>query len=118
MATVNQTIEVEVPVSVVYNQWTRFESFPEFMKGVEAVEQLTRPPCTFPPNVGGVKRDYNAQILDQVPDSLVSWARGFPPIWTSSRNRGARPTDEPGSEPRPNTETRHGTETRPRSTEY
>lgn len=33
MATVNQTIEVEVPVSVVYNQWTRFESFPEFMKG-------------------------------------------------------------------------------------
>lgn len=74
MATVNRTIDVEVPVSVAYNQWTQFESFPEFMKGVEAVEQIDETALHFSTNVGGVKRDYNAQILEQVPDSLVSWA--------------------------------------------
>ncbi|MGO4584534.1 SRPBCC family protein [Arthrobacter sp. 2RAF6] len=74
MATVNRTIDVEVPVSVAYNQWTQFESFPEFMKGVEAVEQIDETALHFSTNVGGVKRDFNAQILEQVPDSLVSWA--------------------------------------------
>ncbi|MCX2750245.1 SRPBCC family protein [Arthrobacter sp. MI7-26] len=74
MATVNRTIDVEVPVSVAYNQWTQFESFPEFMKGVEAVRQIDETALHFSTNVGGVKRDFNAQILEQVPDSLVSWA--------------------------------------------
>ncbi|WP_340639338.1 SRPBCC family protein, partial [Arthrobacter sp. Hiyo1] len=74
MATVNRTIDVEVPVSVAYNQWTQFESFPEFMKGVEAVEQIDETALHFSTNVGGVKRGFNAQILEQVPDSLVSWA--------------------------------------------
>jgi carbon monoxide dehydrogenase subunit G len=74
MATVNRTIDVEVPVSVAYNQWTQFESFPEFMKGVESVEQIDETALHFSTNVGGVKREFNAQILEQVPDSLVSWA--------------------------------------------
>ncbi|GAB2745645.1 SRPBCC family protein [Arthrobacter bambusae] len=74
MATVNRTIDVEVPVSVAYNQWTQFESFPEFMKGVEAVEQIDETALHFSTKVGGVKRDFNAQILEQVPDLLVSWA--------------------------------------------
>ncbi|MFH5877476.1 SRPBCC family protein [Arthrobacter sp. NA-172] len=74
MATVNQTIDVEVPVSVAYNQWTQFETFPEFMKGVEAVQQIDETALHFSTNVGGVKREFNAQILEQVPDSLVSWA--------------------------------------------
>lgn len=74
MATVNQAIDVEVPVSVAYNQWTQFETFPEFMKGVESVQQIDDTALHFSTNVGGVKRDYNAQILEQVPDSLVSWA--------------------------------------------
>jgi len=74
MATVNQTIDVDVPVSVAYNQWTQFETFPEFMKGVESVQQIDETALHFSTNVGGVKRDYNAQILEQIPDSLVSWA--------------------------------------------
>lgn len=74
MATVNKTIDVQVPVSVAYNQWTQFESFPEFMNGVEAVEQIDETALHFSTNVGGVKRDFNAQILEQVPDSVISWA--------------------------------------------
>ncbi|WP_284975107.1 SRPBCC family protein [Arthrobacter sp. efr-133-TYG-104] len=74
MATVNKSIEVDVPVSVAYNQWTQFETFPEFMNGVESVEQIDETALHFSTNVGGVKREYNAQIVEQVPDSLVSWA--------------------------------------------
>ncbi|MDR6989569.1 putative membrane protein [Paenarthrobacter nitroguajacolicus] len=74
MATVNKSIEVDVPVSVAYNQWTQFETFPEFMNGVESVEQIDDTALHFATNVGGVKREYNAQIIEQVPDRLVSWA--------------------------------------------
>lgn len=82
MATVNKSIEVDVPVSVAYNQWTQFESFPEFMNGVEAVRQIDDTALHFSTNVGGVKRDYNAQIIDQVPDSLVAG-----PAWTAPQRR-------------------------------
>jgi uncharacterized membrane protein len=39
MASVAESIDVEVPVSTAYNQWTQFESFPQFMSGVERIEQ-------------------------------------------------------------------------------
>ncbi len=74
MATVNQTIDVDVPVSVAYNQWTQFETFPEFMNGVDSVEQIDETALHFSTSTAGVKRDFNAQILEQVPDSLISWA--------------------------------------------
>lgn len=74
MATVNQTIDVDVPVSVAYNQWTQFETFPQFMNGVDSVEQIDDTALHFVTSTAGVKREYNAQILEQVPDSLISWA--------------------------------------------
>lgn len=33
MDTLDNTIEVDVPVRTAYDQWTQFESFPEFMVG-------------------------------------------------------------------------------------
>ena len=41
MSQVEESIEVGVPVHTAYNQWTQFESFPEFMNGVERIEQRT-----------------------------------------------------------------------------
>ncbi len=73
MATVDQTIEVDVPVSTAYNQWTQFETFPEFMSGVEAVRQLNDTTLHFSTNTAGVQREYDARILDQVPDSVIRW---------------------------------------------
>ena len=40
MATVQESITVDVPVRQAYNQWTQFEDFPNFMSGVDAVRQL------------------------------------------------------------------------------
>ena len=40
MSAVQKSIEVNVPFSTAYNQWTQFEDFPKFMEGVEEVRQL------------------------------------------------------------------------------
>jgi uncharacterized membrane protein len=40
MSTIEQSVGVEAPLSIVYNQWTQFEEFPQFMEGGEEVRQL------------------------------------------------------------------------------
>lgn len=73
MHTVTKAVEVEVPVSVAYNQWTQFESFPRFMSGVEDVRQIDDATLHFSTKVAGVKREYDARITEQVPDTVISW---------------------------------------------
>lgn len=70
---VEKTIEVDVPVSTAYNQWTQFESFPEFMGGITSVTQLGDQRLHWVAEIAGVKREWDARIVDQVPDSVVSW---------------------------------------------
>lgn len=73
MATVQESIAVNVPLSRAYNQWTQFEDFPQFMSGVDAVRQLDDTTVHFQTSIGGVKRDYDARITSQEPDRQVSW---------------------------------------------
>lgn len=73
MATVQESIAVNVPLSQAYNQWTQFEDFPQFMSGVDAVQQLDDTTVHFQTSIGGVKRDYDARITSQDPDRRVSW---------------------------------------------
>jgi uncharacterized membrane protein len=73
VATVHHSIEVDVPVSTAYNQWTQFETFPEFMKGVEAVEQIDETSLQFRTDIAGVRREYLAQITEQTPDRKIAW---------------------------------------------
>jgi len=67
------TIEVDVPVSAAYNQWTQFEEFPQFMDGVEEVRQLTDTRLHWVASVGGRRAEWDAKILEQHPDRQVSW---------------------------------------------
>ena len=73
MATVEQSIEVNVPVSTAYNQWTQFEEFPRFMEGVESVRQLDDTHLQWVAEIGGKKREWKAQIAEQRPDERVAW---------------------------------------------
>lgn len=73
MATVQESIEVDVPVSTAYNQWTQFEDFPHFMSGVDSVRQLDDTTVHFETSIAGVKRQYDAQITVQEPDQRVTW---------------------------------------------
>ncbi len=71
---VEKTVVVEVPLSTVYNQWTQFEEFPEFMGGVEKVTQLADDRLEWVAELGGVRRQWVAKVVEQVPDSKVAWA--------------------------------------------
>jgi uncharacterized membrane protein len=53
MGSVTKSIDVNVPVSTAYNQWTQFESFPQFMEGVKEVRQLDNQRLHWRAEVGG-----------------------------------------------------------------
>ena len=71
---VEKRILVNVPVSTAYNQWTQFEDFPHFMGGVKSVTQLSDDRLEWVAEIGGVRRQWEAKILEQVPDRRVAWA--------------------------------------------
>ncbi|AOT04608.1 SRPBCC family protein [Arthrobacter sp. U41] len=71
---VENRVLVNVPVSVAYNQWTQFEEFPHFMGGVKSVKQLSDDRLEWVAEIAGVRRQWEAKILEQVPDRKVSWA--------------------------------------------
>jgi len=71
---VEKSITVDVPVSMAYNQWTQFEEFPQFMGGVQSVEQLDDLRLRWVAEIGGVRREWYADILEQRPDEKVAWA--------------------------------------------
>jgi uncharacterized membrane protein len=73
MAEVHESIEVNVPVSTSYNQWTQFETFPRFMEGVESVTQLDDTRLHWVAEFGGKQHEWDAKIVEQVPDQRVAW---------------------------------------------
>lgn len=73
MPTVAESIDVDVPVQSAYNQWTQFETFPNFMNGVDEVRQLDDLRTHWRTSVGGVTREFDAEIIEQVPDTSIAW---------------------------------------------
>lgn len=73
MSTVEKTIDVDVPVRSAYDQWTQFEEFPRFMEGVEEVRQVDDRHCHWRTKVAGVRREFDTEIVDQLPDERVAW---------------------------------------------
>src|SRR4026209_672388 len=73
MATIEQSIEVEVPVRTAYNQWTQFEEFPRFMEGVLEVRQLDDTHLHWRASVGGKEKMWRARITEQTADNRVAW---------------------------------------------
>ncbi|WP_432511420.1 SRPBCC family protein [Kineococcus sp. SYSU DK001] len=73
MSNVTESIDVSVPVRTAYNQWTQFESFPEFMGGVESITQIDETHNHWKTKIAGVEREFDAEITEQHPDERVAW---------------------------------------------
>ncbi|HET9508786.1 MAG TPA: SRPBCC family protein [Gaiellaceae bacterium] len=73
MATIEESIEVNVPVTTAYNQWTQFEEFPEFMEGVESVQQIDDTHLLWTAEIGGTREEWRAEISEQTPDQRIAW---------------------------------------------
>jgi uncharacterized membrane protein len=82
-STIEQSIDVHVPVRTVYNQWTQFEEFPHFMEGVVEVKQLDDTHLHWRANIGGREKEWDAVITEQLPDERVAWTNT-----TGARNAG------------------------------
>jgi uncharacterized membrane protein len=73
MSTITESVDVEVPVSTAYNQWTQFETFPAFMDGVDEVQQIGETLTHWRTSIGGISREFDATITEQHPDERVAW---------------------------------------------
>lgn len=73
METIQKTIEVEVPVSMAYNQWTQFEDFPLFMEGVRSVRQIDDTRLHWQATITGKDVEWDAEIYEQRPDETIAW---------------------------------------------
>lgn len=80
ISSVEESIEVNVPVRTAYNQWTRFEDFPTFMDSVSEVRQLDNRHLHWRAQVAGKEKEWDAEITEQVPDKRIAWrsASGVP----------------------------------------
>jgi uncharacterized membrane protein len=73
METIEESIEVNVPIRTAYNQWTQFEEFPRFMGDIESVQQLDDKRLHWVASVAGRRHEWDAEILEQTPDQKISW---------------------------------------------
>ena len=80
MPTAEQSVDVSVGVTVAYDQWTRFETFPEWMEGVARVEQVDDEHLHWVAvvreefaTVENETREWDARITGQTCDERISW---------------------------------------------
>lgn len=72
-STVEESIEVNVPVRTAYDQWTQFEDFPKFMDSVHEVRQLDNRHLHWRAQVAGKEKEWDAEITEQIPDKRIAW---------------------------------------------
>lgn len=72
-STVEESIEVNVPLSTAYNQWTQFEEFPRFMDSVHEVRQVDDTHLHWRADVAGKEKEWDAEITEQTPDKRIAW---------------------------------------------
>jgi uncharacterized membrane protein len=73
MEKIEKSIEVDAPLSAVYNQWTQFEEFPRFMEGVREIRQLDDKRLHWKAEIAGKIKEWDAEIFEQIPDQRIAW---------------------------------------------
>jgi len=73
MAEIMKSVEVDVPVTTAYNQWTQFEDFPQFLSFVDAVTQIDDVTNRWSVTIAGTQREFTTTITEQHPDERVAW---------------------------------------------
>jgi uncharacterized membrane protein len=84
MSTFRETIEVGVPIRAAYDQLTHFESYPQFMAGVQQVVQLSDTDTHWVMDLGGRRQEFDAQLIECQPDRKVAWQTRNGPVLTEA----------------------------------
>ncbi|MWK36314.1 hypothetical protein GEV43_21220 [Actinomadura sp. J1-007] len=73
ITSIAEQIDVGAPRRVVYDQWTRFQDYPAFMKKVVSVEQTADEALTWKAKIFWSSRTWESTIVEQVPDTHIVW---------------------------------------------
>ncbi|HLP23514.1 MAG TPA: SRPBCC family protein [Microbacteriaceae bacterium] len=84
MTTVTAERDIHVPTRIAYDQWTQFESFPRFLSGVVETTQLDDSHVHWKVNVGGVEREFDTEITEQLPNEIIAWRSVRGPLHAGS----------------------------------
>ncbi|WP_405676017.1 SRPBCC family protein [Streptomyces sp. NBC_01511] len=71
--TITEDIDVGVPVREAYDQWTQFQEFSTFAKGVVSVEKADDTSSNWKVKVAKSTRSWKANVTEQVPDERITW---------------------------------------------
>jgi uncharacterized membrane protein len=72
-SSIHESIDVNVPASTAYNQWTQFEDFPKFMESVHEIRQIDDTHLHWRADVAGKEEEWDAEITEQIPDKRIAW---------------------------------------------
>ncbi|MFF9915395.1 SRPBCC family protein [Streptomyces sp. NPDC013457] len=71
--TIVEDIDVGVPVREAYDQWTQFQEFSTFAKGVVSVETADDTTTNWKVKVAKSTRSWQANVTEQIPDKRITW---------------------------------------------
>jgi uncharacterized membrane protein len=77
---VEDAVDVGVDIETAYDQFTQFEDWPRFMHRVERIEQRDETTLMWHENIWGLRRSWEAQIIDQVPCVRIKWSSTDGPL--------------------------------------
>ena len=70
---VQQSVDIAEDVETVYNQWTQFELWPNFMHRVTRVTQEDDCKLSFATKIWGKTKEFQAEIVTQRPNDRIKW---------------------------------------------
>jgi len=70
---VEQAVDIGVPLSTAYNQWTQFEEWPQFMHRLDQATQEDDCTVSFRTKMWGMSKEFEGQIVEQRPDERIMW---------------------------------------------
>jgi uncharacterized membrane protein len=71
---VQQAVDIAVPLSVAYNQWTQFEEWPQFMHRLDQATQEDDCTVSFRTKIWGMSKEFVGEIVEQRPDERIQWS--------------------------------------------
>ncbi|WP_225849726.1 SRPBCC family protein [Streptomyces sp. HPF1205] len=68
-----ESVDIGVPVREAYDQWTQFQEFSGFAKGVRGVSTSDDTTSDWKFKIFWSSRSWRAQVTEQVPDRRIAW---------------------------------------------
>ncbi|NJQ01335.1 SRPBCC family protein [Streptomyces zingiberis] len=71
--TISEDVDVGVPLREAYNQWTQYQEFSTFAKGVQGVESADDTTTNWRAKIFWSSRSWKASVTEQIPDERIAW---------------------------------------------